>query len=112
MPNCLLALPEGTEYCEADYDDCCADPSVDNCWDNDELCYKDVHKVTWIEVADGSFPPIFTCPEPTPTTSSSDDSRIEDEVIVLITAASVSVLAIAIYLARKYGPPPQVGDLL
>ena len=36
LQNCLLALPEGTEYCEADYNDCCADPSVDNCWDNDE----------------------------------------------------------------------------
>ena len=35
LPNCLLALPDGTPYCEADYDDCCADPSVDNCQDND-----------------------------------------------------------------------------
>ena len=113
LPNCLLALPDGTEYCEADYDDCCADPSVDNCWDNNEQCYKDLHKVNWIQVVEGSFPPIIICPEPTSaSTPSSEDSRLEDEVIVPITVASVLALGIAIYVVRNYGTPRQARNLL
>lgn len=90
LPNCLLALPNDTEYCEADYDDCCADPLVDNCWDSNEQCYKDVHKVNWV----GNQGLALECPEPTTNSPA--------RVIVLIAVALF--LAFAIYLATKPGP--------